>query len=230
MANWREARLHKELPVRVRGKDYDGNPFIQETHTLDISRRGARLEWLTSIRGAGEFIEVERGRERARFRVVWTGHIGTAQDGQIGIVTLEPLKYIWGEPLPAPQRVDEPQEVPMKDSEPAPATPRDLRKRPRYRCIGGAQVWQEGAESSLSATLTEVSQGGCYLETTWPLPVGTHVQLHLRCGDFEFAARGKVNYLDPSMGMGIVFSDLSDDARRGLLQLVDRLSGNRPMD
>lgn len=227
MATWREARVHKELPVRIRGTDYDGNPFVQETYTVDISRRGARLEWLSSLKGAGETIEVQRGREKARFRVVWIGDIGTPQDNQIGICSLEPSKYIWGESLPAPVRVTEPEEItptPLSAASASADPPVNQRRRPRYRCGGAAQVWQESAQSPQSATLSEISLGGCFIETSWPLPVGTHVEVHLKTHELEVQAQGVVGYLDPSGGMGITFSKISHQDRERLQQLIDRLA------
>jgi len=226
MATWREARVHKELPVRICGTDYDGNPFVQETYTVDISRRGARLEWLSSLKGAGETIEVQRGREKARFRVVWIGHVGTPQDNQIGISSLEPTKYIWGEPLPAPVRVAEPEET-SPTSPPSPASTSAIpnqRRRPRYRCGGAAQVWQESAQSPQGATLSEISMGGCFIETTWPLPLGTRIDVHLKTHELEVRAQGVVGYLDPSGGMGITFSKISNQDRERLQQLLDRLA------
>jgi len=229
MATWREGRVRKELPVRIRGTDYEGNPFVQDTYTVDISRRGARLEWLSSLKGAGDTIEVQRGREKARFRVVWIGDIGTAQDNQIGIHSLEPTKYIWGEPLPAPVRVDEPEQraAPAQPAPPAAANASaSQRRRPRYRCGGAAQVWQEGAQSPQGATLSEISTGGCFIDTTWPLPVGTRVDVHLKTHELEVQAQGVVGYLDPSGGMGIAFSKISNEDRERLQQLIDRLAAH----
>lgn len=227
METWREARVRKELPVRIRGTDYDGNPFVQETYTVDISRRGARLEWISSLKGAGETIEVQRGREKARFRVVWIGHVGTPQDNQIGICSLEPTTYIWGEPLPAPVRVTEPEETrptPLSVAAASANASADQRRRPRYRCGGAAQVWQEGAQSPQGATLSEISLGGCFIETTWPLPVGTRVEVHLKTHELEVRAQGVVGYLDPSGGMGITFSKISNQDRERLQQIVDRFA------
>ncbi|NIV35492.1 MAG: hypothetical protein GWN58_40390 [Anaerolineae bacterium] len=98
-----EPRLARELPVRVRGKDRYGNPFVQEVQTLDVSRRGARLDGVACLERPGQIIEVQRAREKARFRVAWVGQLGTSQADQIGIFCLEPGKCIWGIHLPAPR-------------------------------------------------------------------------------------------------------------------------------
>jgi hypothetical protein len=227
MAGWREPRVAEELPVRVRGLDYDGNPFIQDTYTLNVSRRGARLEWVSALKGAGEAIEIQRGRKKARFRVVWIGQIGTAEDNQVGICSMEPEKYIWGVPLPTPVPVRRPL------ARSAPAKPVALtdssyqHRRPRYRCGGGAQIWQEGSQSALSGTLSEISVGGCYIETTWPLPVGTQLEVLLKTNEEEVRARGVVGYLDPSLGMGVAFTTVSEQDRYRLQQLTHRLAARQ---
>jgi hypothetical protein len=100
MKQRREQRIAKALQVKARGVDRNGNSFVQKIHTIDISRNGARLGSMGCVRGPGETIEVSRGWQKARFRVVWVGEIGRPQDNQIGITSLEPGKYIWGVTIP----------------------------------------------------------------------------------------------------------------------------------
>lgn len=227
MPVWREARVARELRVRVRGVDYNGNLFVQDTYTTNISRRGARLEWLSGLKGAGETVEVQCGREKGRFRVIWIGQVGTREDSQIGICSLEPTKCIWGVPLPPPIRVSEPEAA--KTAPPGAGTPlQKRRKRPRYRCRGGVQVWQEGAQAPQGGTLSEISVGGCYIETSWPLPVGTHVELLLRALELEVRAKGIVGYGHPSMGMGIAFGEITTEDRDRLQELTGLLAAPSP--
>ncbi len=91
-----EERIAKELRVWVRGADHNGNPFVQSAQTIDISQHGARLDGVGYLTGPGRTIEVKRGWRKARFRVVWTGQMGTPQANQIGVCCLERNKYIWG--------------------------------------------------------------------------------------------------------------------------------------
>lgn len=103
MGQRREPRVEKDLVVRVRGQDRYGNPFVQNVRTIDISRRGARLDGLGCLDRPGRIIEVQRGRQQARFRVAWIGQPGTPEASQVGIFCLEAGKYVWGVPLPAPR-------------------------------------------------------------------------------------------------------------------------------
>ena len=212
--------MQTSLAVRVRGVDADGNSFTQETHTVNISRRGARLAWLSGFRGIGDTVELQHGREKAPFRIVWVGEVGTPVDNQVGLVAVEPKKYIWGVPLPPPVRVDDglppPAPVARRSRQP------EQRRRPRYDCMGGVQVCQEGAESVQAGTLAEISLGGCYIETEWPLPANTRVRVELRLGGVEIQARGKVAYMHPSFGMGVVFTEMTPEDRQRLEQVTSR--------
>jgi hypothetical protein len=102
---WRKTRRNPRIPEKIRvfvkGKDHNGNPFVQSSYTIDISQNGARLDGLGYLAGLGETIEVKRRwRGKARFRVVWIGQIGMEQSNQIGICSLEEDKDIWGVRLP----------------------------------------------------------------------------------------------------------------------------------
>jgi len=226
MIRWREQRLAKQLPVRVRGLDPDGNPFLQETYTLNVSRCGARLECLSVVHGEGVSVEVEHAREKGRFTVVWLGSPGTPFDNQVGIRSIEPTKNIWQLSFPPPERItDEP--APAAAPEPVLLNERrgsSRRTRPRYRCMGGVEIWQKEAASPQPGTLAEISLGGCYLEVNWALPLNTRVELHMRIGDVEVRAAGVVAYLDPSGGMGIRFNQLSPEDLHNLEALLNRLA------
>lgn len=225
MIRWREQRLATQLPVRVRGLDSDGNPFLQETYTLNVSRRGARLECLSAARGEGETVELEHAREKARFTVVWLGPPGTPFDNQAGLRSLDPAKNIWNLAFPPPERItDEPAPPPAEPVLLSERRDASRRTRPRFRCMGGVEIWQKGAASPLPGTLAEISLGGCYIETNSLFPVNTRVEVHMRIGDVEVRAAGVVAYLDPSGGLGLRFNQLSPQDFSNLESLLTRLA------
>jgi len=94
-----QPRVPRALRVWIRGVDRNGNPFVQSAYTVDISRAGARVDGVGWLTAPGETIEVKRHWQKARFRVVWIGQIGTPQANQIGICCLEPSRDFWGVPL-----------------------------------------------------------------------------------------------------------------------------------
>jgi hypothetical protein len=102
---WRKTRRNPRMPAKVRvfvkGKDHNGNPFVQSSFTIDVSQTGARLDGLGYLAAVGETIEVKRRwHGKARFRVVWIGQTGLEESNQIGISALEEDKNIWGLKLP----------------------------------------------------------------------------------------------------------------------------------
>jgi hypothetical protein len=102
---WKKTRRNPRIPEKIRvfvkGRDHNGNPFVQSSYTIDVSKDGARLEGLGYLASLGETIEVKRRwRGKARFRVVWIGQIGMEESNQIGICSLEEDKNFWGVKLP----------------------------------------------------------------------------------------------------------------------------------
>src|SRR2546430_6458314 len=100
---WRRSRKQKRLPktlrVTVKGTDSRGHPFKQSSYTIDLSQAGARLDGIGFLTSPGQTIEVRRLWRKARFRVIWIGHVGTTESNQAGVV-LESEKNIWRIELP----------------------------------------------------------------------------------------------------------------------------------
>ena len=92
----REQRVEMMLPVRLWGMDRHGKLFEQHATTLDITPVGACLTGVTCDLQVGCIIGVQHGNSKSRFKVAWIGEPGSARDTQIGIITVEPGKYIWG--------------------------------------------------------------------------------------------------------------------------------------
>jgi hypothetical protein len=226
MAEWREPRVAKELPVRIRGTDHQGNPFVQDTNTLDVSRRGARVESAGPIQGPGEIVQLQRGWKKAHYQVVWLGEPGTLRQNQAGLLAMDSNPNIWGEPLPAPEKLPEPEPEVAPEPVAAPPPPKRTgqRSHSRYRCSGAVQIWQEGAQSPQGATVGEIGQGGCYLETEWPLPAGTRVELKLTLLQQDFHAKGRVCYVDGAGGMGIAFGKINDPDKERLEKVLAQLA------
>jgi hypothetical protein len=96
----KKARLPKTLRVIVKGTDPKGHPFAQSAYTVDLSEDGARLDGIGFLTTPGQTIEVRRLWRKARFRVVWIGHVGTSESNQVGVVGLQAEKNIWRVELP----------------------------------------------------------------------------------------------------------------------------------
>jgi hypothetical protein len=96
----RTPRIPKTLRVVVKGGDAKGHYFIQSAYTVDLSQEGARLDGVGLLTTPGQIIEIRRLWRKAKFRVAWTGQVGTAESNQIGVFRLQSEKDIWHVPLP----------------------------------------------------------------------------------------------------------------------------------
>ncbi len=87
----KRVRLAVILLAESEGKSVEG-----EASTVDLSEYGARVE--TDIRlTQGQIVEVitNEGPEFAvRGRVIWTGSVGSEQEGQVGLEFLTPLPKV----------------------------------------------------------------------------------------------------------------------------------------
>ncbi len=97
-------RFAVSLPVTISGVDDHGYRFKQTAHTLDVSRRGARITGMPRVLEPASLIEIEYRRRKARFRVVWTGNPSAAPVSEGGVVCVDGSACLWGEPLPGKLR------------------------------------------------------------------------------------------------------------------------------
>jgi len=97
MGNRSEPRHLVRLRIKATGTDERGNRFTQTAFTRDVSARGARIAQVPPLLCPAAVIDVEYRGRRSRFRVVWIG--GFAND-EVGLLSLEPRRCIWGTPLP----------------------------------------------------------------------------------------------------------------------------------
>jgi hypothetical protein len=65
----------------------------------------------------------------------------------------------------------------------------------------------------LSARISELSVGGCYVDALTPFPEGTLVKLRIIRDQGAFESNGKVVYNHANFGMGIAFTNVTSDER-----------------
>ena len=84
----------------------------------------------------------------------------------------------------------------------------ERRRAPRYPIIANAEVTEIASEAKLSAKTSDLSAGGCFLDMMNPSPEGTEIVVRISRADSTFTARGKVVFLFPNMGMGVMFTSV----------------------
>jgi DNA-binding response OmpR family regulator len=76
-------------------------------------------------------------------------------------------------------------------------------------------------------TLTDLSLGGCYVETESPFPERSGITLCLKAEDVEVQAEGAVRVMHPGFGMGIEFAARTTDERAQVARFIGFLT-SRP--
>lgn len=100
------------------------------------------------------------------------------------------------------------------------ASANERRAQSRRACRLGVNVYGPGGGVLQHCTLTDISAGGCYVETTQPLPAGSSVEIEVRTHDFKLRVRGKVQSKHPGYGMGIEFKVKTPEDREQVNQLL----------
>lgn len=201
-----ERRLPVRLPVRIEGVDIFERPFTQFTYTLNVSHHGACLVDLMFPLRTGDIVHITHQERTATFRVAWSTQL---PQRQIGVSALDPANDIWG--------VDFNQASEQSDRS-------DRRALRRFRCHGSAAVWQSGTKYSVEAKVSEMSEGGCYLEMATPPPVGTDLSVLLKVNGAMVCASATVRHSTPGVGMGVRFDSICTEELACLRGVLDRLA------
>jgi len=82
------------------------------------------------------------------------------------------------------------------------------RRYPRFRCSGG--VTAHAPNNRIWGTLSVIGLGGCYIDTAAPFRVSTRIDLLIGAHGIELRIQGEVRCSHPGVGMGIMFTELSE--------------------
>ena len=107
---------------------------------------------------------------------------------------------------------------------PLPAT-NDRRSRPRHLCDAFAEAAIQRPEMLFRGTLRNISECGCYFETTARLSVklATEVRLHFKLGERDYSGHARVRNLVPGRGMGLEFAFTDTAAEESIKTIVRAL-------
>ena len=88
------------------------------------------------------------------------------------------------------------------------------------------EVELEFASGKRSARISDISPGGCYIDTIAQVPVGERLSLHIAASDGESEPfSGKVAYVLEGNGFGVEFVDLSEQQREFLTKILSSSGG-----
>jgi CheY-like chemotaxis protein len=84
----------------------------------------------------------------------------------------------------------------------------------------------EQDDPPVSSKLTDLSLGGCYLETNTPFPARTRIVLSMRMKDLQVQAESVVRVMHPEIGMGVEFTQKTTQQREHVEKFIEALTKN----
>src|SRR5688572_29279017 len=95
----------------------------------------------------------------------------------------------------------------------------DRREKPRLRVSLDA-MWDSSTEAN-SALITDLSEGGCYLDSVGSVRVGEIVAFRVLLPDDDWLyLEGEVRHHRHGLGFGVQFVDLNEEQGKNLLRLL----------
>jgi c-di-GMP-binding flagellar brake protein YcgR len=90
----------------------------------------------------------------------------------------------------------------------------------RFACKLGADVYRLGDGVPNRCTLSDISEGGCYVEMPSPLSAQSGVEILVRTADAKLRIRGQVLATHPGFGMGVRFMFRDSVEREEVMRLL----------
>jgi hypothetical protein len=191
----RSTRLPIEVPVIVASLD-GAVSFSEQCNTTLVNAHGCGLIVSRALeRDARVRLEIVSAKRHTTARVAEVVPLGGDPETWLAGLELDVPGNFWGiEYAPSDWKIEGPP--------PLPEPPKPSRR------------WR----------LTDISPGGCYLETAEPFPAQTRVLLSIRASDAECLLDGVVRVSHEQVGMGVEFMQARDQKTR-VEELIERLAG-----
>jgi len=98
---------------------------------------------------------------------------------------------------------------------------KDRRDHPRLKCRVAIEVQTETGGLPLFANLTDISLGGCYVETSAILSAGKKIKLVFSMSDTNLFAEGIVARLEPGSGVAVEFVEMNREGREKMFKILE---------
>jgi len=98
---------------------------------------------------------------------------------------------------------------------------KDRRAHPRLKCRVTIELTTEAGGVPVFANLTDISMGGCFLETSNILSPGSKIKLCFSMDDPGLSAEGFVTRLEPGSGAAVQFREMNREARDRMFRILE---------
>jgi c-di-GMP-binding flagellar brake protein YcgR len=99
----------------------------------------------------------------------------------------------------------------------------ERRKNPRVKLNVPVEIHTETSAAPVHCATSDLSLGGCYVESMYPYPVGMCLDLKLEAGG-TLVISAKVVTSDPQFGNGIQFLRMLPEDRAVLVKFLDTIA------
>src|ERR1022692_2078381 len=98
---------------------------------------------------------------------------------------------------------------------------KDRRSHPRMKCRVTIEMQTAAGATPLFANLTDVSLGGCFVETSTILAPGSKIKLGFSMNVSTLSAEGVVARLDPGTGVAVQFREVNREGRERMFKILE---------
>jgi len=120
------------------------------------------------------------------------------------------------------QQLEQPQEPKAEFAE--------QRKHVRYPFTATVEAIEQKTETRIKGRTSDLSLGGCYVDTISPFPEGTIIHLRITKGKVAFKIKARVAYAMNSMGMGLAFIPETEDSLIPAEKWIAEINGEAPVE
>jgi diguanylate cyclase (GGDEF)-like protein/putative nucleotidyltransferase with HDIG domain len=100
-------------------------------------------------------------------------------------------------------------------------TYKDRRTHPRLKCRVTIELQTETGSVPAFANLTDVSMGGCYIETSNIVSPGSKIKIGFSMDDASLTTEGIVLRLDPGSGIAVQFREANREGRDRMFRILE---------
>ena len=101
----------------------------------------------------------------------------------------------------------------------------ERRRDSRYPFTATVEIVEPESQTRIQGRTSDLSRGGCYVDTIIPLSAGSIVKMHLTKEMRTFEAQAEVVYSLAGMGMGVKFTDTDPEQFWTVEKWLAELSG-----
>ncbi len=98
---------------------------------------------------------------------------------------------------------------------------KDRRSHPRMKCRVTIELQTEEGGQPQFANLTDISMGGCFVETSTILGPGSKLKILFSMDDPSLTTEGVVARLDPGSGVAVQFREMNREARERMFRVLE---------